>query len=192
MLPRRPVVGILGSGERADPAAAEIARWVAGRGWHLLTGAGGGVMAAASQAFTEVSNRRGLVIGIVPGEVKRMEALERREPSAPIPGRYSARQGYPNAWVEIAIFTHLPDSGVAGTLGSSRNHINVLSANALVAFPGGEGTFSEMWLAVQYGVPILAFGLHDEVPNAVERALDLEEVKTFLVRVIGDDQPTKS
>jgi predicted Rossmann-fold nucleotide-binding protein len=68
--------------------------------------------------------------------------------------------GYPNEWVELAIDTHLPDSGTEGTLASRRNRITVLSADAIVALPGREGTESEVWLATQYGVPIVAYGPH--------------------------------
>ena len=64
---RLPVVGVLGSGSVAhEERARTLGRWLAGQGVHLLTGGGGGVMSAVSRAFSEVPNRRGLVIGIVP------------------------------------------------------------------------------------------------------------------------------
>jgi predicted Rossmann-fold nucleotide-binding protein len=74
----------------------------------------------------------------------------------------------------------LPDSGAEGTRASSRNHLNVLSASALVAFPGNAGTFSEMWLATMYGVPIVAHGSHASVPPGVRRTTSLDEVTAFL------------
>ena len=86
--------------------------------------------------------------------------------------------------MELAIYTHLPDSGTEGTLRSSRNHINVLSADAIVALPGSEGTESEAWLALQYGVPILAYGDHrDGAPHGVRLVQSLDEIRQFLLKV---------
>ena len=68
-MPRLPIVGVMGSG--AEPhaeRAAEVGRWLAAIGVHLLTGGGGGVMAAVARAFHETPERRGLVIGILPAE----------------------------------------------------------------------------------------------------------------------------
>ena len=50
----------------------------AGEGVHLLTGGGGGVMSAVSEAFHGVPERRGLVIGVIPG-------LRRARPGRPRP-----------------------------------------------------------------------------------------------------------
>ena len=75
---RLPVVGVLGSGSVAHQERARaLGRWLAGEGVHLLTGGGGGVMSAVSQAFSEVSDRRGLVIGIIPA-ARQGEAFEPR------------------------------------------------------------------------------------------------------------------
>jgi hypothetical protein len=114
-------------------------------------------MEAVSRAFYETVPRSGLVIGVVPARVEPLEALERRES---VRVGYEVPTGYPNEWVELAIYTHLPDSGSEGTLRSSRNHINVLTADVIVALPGQEGTASEIWLAVQYRVPIIAYGAY--------------------------------
>src|SRR5215471_565385 len=179
---RRRVVAVIGSGHTADPRCGDIGRLIASLGLDLLTGAGRGVMEAVSRAFHETRPRRGIVIGIVPGEVDGIERLERRQPAdGPGAGDYRVRTGYPNEWIELAIYTHLPDSGGEGTLRSSRNHINVLSADAIVALPGEAGTDSEMWLAVQYGVPIVAYGNHrpDHIVN-VRRATTPGEVEEFL------------
>jgi uncharacterized protein (TIGR00725 family) len=136
--------------------SACLGRWLAERGVHLLTGGGGGVMAAVSKAFYEVPDRRGLVIAIVPS----------REASV------SPKAGYPNECVEIPILTHLPLSGERGTQPLSRNHINVLTSDVIVALPGSAGTASEVALALAYRRPIVAFldspdeipGLSDQVP----------------------------
>jgi uncharacterized protein (TIGR00725 family) len=168
---RLPVVGVLGSGgvahqERAQP----LGRWLAGLGVHLLTGGGGGVMTAVSRAFSEVTDRRGLVIGVVP--------------SAAAGAASEARQGYPNPWVEITVFTHLHRSGRSGTDPMSRNHINVLSSNVLVALPGGSGTASEISLALRYDRPVIAYlRAREEIPDlpdAVQAEDDLGKVKEFV------------
>jgi len=166
---RIPIVGVMGSGsaEHAE-RAARLGRWLAERGVHLLTGGGGGVMAAASQAFYEVAERRGLVIGILPASA---------DPTRP-------KAGYPNRWVELPILTHLPLGGEQGAQPLSRNHINVLTSDAIVALPGGAGTASEAALAVAYGRPIVAFlASPDELPGLPDRVpvcARLEEVQDFV------------
>ena len=63
---RLPIVGVMGSGrESYSDQAAPLGRWLATQDVHLLTG---GVMGAVSRAFYEVSGRKGLVIGIIPGD----------------------------------------------------------------------------------------------------------------------------
>ena len=153
---------------------------IATLGFHLLTGGGRGVMEAVSRAFSETAPRSGLVIGIIPARVHGLDQIEERTAANVV---YDLPAGYPNEWVEIAIYTHLPDSGKEGTLRSSRNHVNVLSAHAIVALPGREGTESEMWLAKQYGVPIVAYGQHpDGVPHGVQQAPTLDAVRAFLMQ----------
>jgi uncharacterized protein (TIGR00725 family) len=168
---RLPVVGVLGSGNVAhEERAQKLGRWLAGQGVHLLTGGGGGVMSAVSRAFSEVQARRGLVIGIVP-------SAKPGEDSEP-------RHGYPNPWVELAVFTHLHMSGQSGTNPMSRNHINVLSSNVLVALPGGAGTASEVSLSLRYGRPVVAYlRSRDEIPNLpaeVPVENDLARIKEFV------------
>src|SRR5438094_7117992 len=180
---RRRVVTVIGSGRSADPCCAEVGRLIATLGFDLLTGAGRGVMEAVSRAFYETSPREGVVIGIVPAQVQGIERLEQRASGDVV---YEPPPGYPNEWVELAIYTHLPDSGPEGTLRSSRNHINVLSADAIVALPGREGTSSEVWLAKQYGVPVIAYGDHQAgPPHGIAHAKSIEEVREFLYRFIS-------
>ena len=136
----------MGSGtESHEELAAPLGRAIAENGWHLLTGGGAGTMTATSRAFAETPDRAGLCIGVLPGA----------EDSTGSPG------GYPNPWVEVAIRTHLPLSGAAGTGPDSRNHINVLSADAVVALPGSAGTRSEIELALRYQRPL---ALYDRPP----------------------------
>ena len=131
-------------GSHADEHAAmaePLGRWLANAGVHLLTGGGEGVMRAVSRAFAETPGRRGQVIGVLP-------LLE------------GERVGhYPNPFVEIPIRTHLPHSGERGTDPTSRNHINVLTSDIVVALPGGTGTRSEVELCLLYGRPVCVW--HD-------------------------------
>jgi uncharacterized protein (TIGR00725 family) len=174
MTRRLPVVGVMGSGEKehADKAEA-LGCWLATLRVHLLTGAGKGVMEAVSRAFQAVPDRAGLVVGIAPcGD----------DPAEP-------RPGYPNPFVELAILTHLPLSGTSGTDALSRNHINVLSSNVLIALPGGSGTASEVALAVRYRRPIAAFvDARSDIPalpDAVPALGTLAEVQDFVRSALG-------
>ncbi len=171
LIKRLPIVGVIGSGR--DPheiLAGEIGRLLAGLGVHLLTGGGQGVMAVVSQAFNETESRKGFVIGILPC----------REDDT----RCRLKPGYPNSWVEIAVATHLPLSGTRGTEPMSRNHVNVLSSDAVIALPGGPGTASETLLAIRYEKPVIAYlskvgripGLDPSIPVAQE----IGEVEEFL------------
>lgn len=173
---RLPIIGVLGSGSKLhEERAKPLGEWLAREGVHLLTGGGGGVMEAVSRAFHRVPDRKGLVIGILPGTAT--------------DSAYNPKPGYPNPWVEIPIYTHLPKSGVEGTDPLSRNHINVLSADVLVALPGSHGTASEVELALRYNKPLIAYlESREEIPglaDEVDVASDLEEVKAFVRDRVG-------
>ena len=169
---RLPIVGVMGSGiephrERAEPLGA----WLAGQKVHLLTGGGGGVMEAVSRAFYRVRPRQGLVIAIIPG--------------ADSGTGYAPKAGYPNPWVELPIFTHLPLSGRQGIDPMSRNHINILSSDVLIALPGSAGTASEVALALHYGRPLVAYlSQREEIEGLPAGAVvepDFERVKAFVL-----------
>lgn len=141
------IVGVMGSGTSPYPhLAGPLGELIAVGGCHLLTGGGGGVMAEVSRAFTDFAGRKGLSIGVIrsDGPPRRDEATGGR--------RYQPAEV--NQWVELPIFTHLPLSSEAW---ESRNHINVLTAHALVALPGGAGTLSEVRLRIEYGGPAIVF-----------------------------------
>jgi predicted Rossmann-fold nucleotide-binding protein len=66
----------------------------------------------------------------------------------------------------------------------SRNHINALSGDVLIALPGGAGTVSEVMLAVRYGKPIVLFGPGDAFgafPPEPPRATELRAVAEFVL-----------
>lgn len=109
-------------------------------------------MAAVTEAFVRVEQRRGLAIGILP--------------AAPNGEAGAAPPGYPNPWVEIAVRTHLDQVGPDGGGQNSRNHLNVLSSSVVIVLPGAAGTASEARLALHYGRPCIAWlAERDEVPG---------------------------
>ncbi len=134
-------------------------------------------MAAVSKSFYDTPNRQGLVIGILPCD----ESLE------------NPKDGYPNQWVEIPVLTHLPLSGERGMEPMSRNHINILTSDVIVALPGDAGTLSEVRLAVSYERPVIAFVESDQeipgLPNSVSISSSLEGVRTFVVTQLGLSAP---
>lgn len=168
---RLPIIGVIGSGSEAhQDRTVPLGRWIAAEGFHLLTGGGGGVMESVSRAFASVPGRRGLVIGVLPGSVEA--------------AGYEPKAGYPNPWVEIPIRTHLPLSGERGADPMSRNHINVLSSDVIVAMPGGNGTASEVALSLEYGKPLIAYlQRRDQIPGLPAAVLvesDLQKLKAFV------------
>ena len=137
-------------------------------------------MAAVSKSFYETLNRQGLVIGVLPCD----ESLE-----GPKRGRPNPKDGYPNEWVEIPVLTHLPLSGERGAEPMSRNHINILTSDVIVALPGDAGTLSEVKLALKYERPVMAFVESDQeipgLPDSVPISNSLEGVRTFVMTQLG-------
>ena len=164
-------VGVIGSGtDEHDELARPVGEALAELGVNLLTGGGLGVMRAVGRAFTRSSHDRGISIGIIP-------CASRSDRASPKPG-------YPNEFVELAIYTHLPYSGEQGTDDLSRNHVNVLSCAAIIALPGEAGTASEMSLAVRYGKPLVAYwpsrGFIQQIPALVKRVDSIDDLKAFV------------
>ncbi len=184
-LPLRPkTIGVMGSGKQPWPElAAPLGRALALAGFHLLTGGGQGVMTSVSEAFCAVPQRIGRSIGIVPTEaVGGTDGGD--DGQTGVPGTFRAVPGYPNPFVEVPILSplprHLPDAP-PGTL--SRNHINVLSSDAIVALPGNHGTRNEVGLAVHYGKPVILFGQSEyfaDMPAWLVRTVSLDTVMDFV------------
>ena len=164
-------VGVMGSGTfEHDEYARPVGEALADLGANLLTGGGGGVMTAVSRAFTRAPRRRGMSIGIIPC----VSESDRGTPKA----------GYPNEFVELAIYTHLPYSGQQGTHDLSRNHINVLSCAAIVALPGEDGTAAEVSLAIRYRKPVIVYSpiaeLVQHFPQAARRVGSVADLRHCL------------
>jgi uncharacterized protein (TIGR00725 family) len=160
---RKPVIiGVMGSHGDRDRSALEDARRlgkeIAKRGYVLLTGGGGGVMKAASEGASVAG---GLVIGVLPNERSR-----------PV-------KGYPNAFVDIPIYTGM---------GDGRNVINAKTPDVVVALSGGAGTLSEIAVALKSGTPVI--GLHApkvDVPEGSEfySAGTLDEVLRRIEEILA-------
>ena len=77
-------------------------------------------------------------------------------------------------------------AGQSCTEPRSRNHINILTSDVIVALPGDAGTLSEVRLAVRYERPIIAFVESDQeipgLPSSVSTSGSLAEVRTFVER----------
>lgn len=159
---RRIRVAVIGSGSDPHlPLCDALGRRLAENGYDLVNGGGGGVMEATARSFCQIKNR-GLVIGILPAAGPCDHPEER--------GQYSPRPGYPNAYTDIPIRTHLNGLGASGKEITSRNHIVVLTGDIVIALPGAEGTRSEIELALEYRKPVVLLSPNDEWAEYSSRA----------------------
>ncbi len=170
MITRRPIIGVMGSHENEwEEFSSSLGKMIAQHDYHLLTGAGGGVMTAVSKSFTQETNRKGSNIGIIP--------------TIDYDGGYLSREEYPNPYIEIPVFTQLGNKEQSDMMPYSRNCVNVMSSNALVILPGSHGTRNEVSLAIQYNKPMILFGPDDafeKFPDQPTRVDTIEEVQEFL------------
>ncbi len=133
-------------------------------------------MEETARGFASVVDRAGVVLGILPAQNPCDDPAQRRD--------YRAPSNYPNPYVDYCIRTHLHLSGERGMEPASRNHIIVLTADILIALPGGAGTRAEINLARDYDKPLGILngdGTWDEFSssNAV-MANSLEDVFEFV------------
>lgn len=177
MIERLPIVGVMGSHEHehidyADPVGDLIAR----RGFHLLTGAGSGVMTAVARSFSSVKDRAGICIGI--------------RPAVDYKGEKLSEDVYPNEYIDIAMITPLSAKAQSDAMPFSRNLVNVMTSKALIILPGAHGTRNEVSLALQYNKPLILFGPENAFDNFPEEPLrgdKIEHVKQFLDDVFGEE-----
>jgi RimJ/RimL family protein N-acetyltransferase len=130
-------------------------------------------MRAVSRAFHDFQ-RDSLTIGVVPGLVTMSDGQRIHR---------TKDENYPNPWVDLTIMTHLPGDDPESE--SSRNHINVLSADVVIALPGGHGTWAEVRLAKEYGKPVVAF-LADEESIHGHAPKELSEQGVIIVQTFRD------
>ena len=193
-----PIVGVIGSGNDigenkalADQAEA-VGRMVAEAGYSLLTGGGGGVMSVVSQAFVATPYRVGRSIGVVPGTVIGDTGVT--GPTNHLPElKYAPKSiAYPNRWIEIPLFTHLPGAEEpAGKSPDSRNFINILTSDVVVALAGGTGTKAELEIGAQLNnKPVIALLNDDQsindyarnsLPSGVSVTRDVAQVEEFII-----------
>lgn len=126
---RRPIIGVVGASDANGPALAiaeRVGAAIGQKGWHLLTGGGGGIMAAAGRGFLGGrGDRGGISLGILPWEESAMA----------------------NDYVEVPIPTGM---------GFARNAIVARASDGLIAVSGCSGTLSEIAFGWQFGLPIAA------------------------------------
>jgi hypothetical protein len=150
--------------EKYSSLAKTVGTVVARQGFHLLTGGGLGLMKAVGEEFLNIKPRTGRLISILRADGTAhlsgtWDEYGKLDPKKERP-KATRRTWKPNAdneLAEILIRTHLPYSGALGHHDLSRNHINILTSDAIIFLPGGSGTFSELRLAWEYDKPILIF-----------------------------------
>lgn len=166
-----PIIGVMGSGsEEWTDLSAPLGALIAGKNAHLLTGGGRGTMSAVSRSFTETPARRGLCIGVIPGE----------EDDS---GMFRPKAGYPNPYVELEIHSPLGPFTGEDPHQISRNHINIMTSHAIVALPGSRGTCNECELAQKFSKPIILYGpraAFTDFPGDLAQTEKLEDIASFL------------
>jgi uncharacterized protein (TIGR00725 family) len=175
-----PIIGIMGSGQEPwDAYSKPISEWIARQGYHLLTGGGGGVMAAASEAFCQIEPRRGLCMGVAPT----IPDTERG---------FVLKQGYPNPWVELCIQSPLSVFDGTDPNAVTRNHINILTSDVIITLPGNKGTRNEIDLALRFNKPIISYGPMDELSNfpaGIIKTDQIDTVQKFVNQTIAVKTP---
>jgi uncharacterized protein (TIGR00725 family) len=166
------IVGVMGSGNAEWPElAVPLGIWIADNGYDLLTGAGGGVMLSTARAFFTRKGRVGRSIGIIPSE-----------PDAEF--GFIPLAGYPNPFIDLPVLTPLPRrEATAPDNEITRNYINVLSSDVIIALPGERGTHDEIRLAKRFARPVLCFGPSEAfgtLPEAVEITANIEQIYDFI------------
>ena len=132
-------------------------------------------MLSTAKAFCSVKNRKGLVIGVIPSNSTCSSPVERQS--------YMPPSDYPNPYTEITIRTHLHLSGALGKNMASRNHIIVLSADTIIALPGGLGTRSEIELAMEYKKPLVLLNPNGEWDSFANRAPTVKTVADAVEKI---------
>lgn len=179
---RRPIVSVMGSHEHEWPELSEpIGKLIAHHDFHLLTGAGAGVMLSVARSFCSVQDRGGLSMGIIP--------------TKDYTGGHIASEEFPNPYIEIPIVTQLDQKAINDAMPYSRNKVNVLTGHALIFLPGDHGTRNEVGLALQYKKPLILFGPESaftKFPEDATRCDEIEVVRVFLEQTLSQIKKQES
>lgn len=124
---RRTVIGVMGGGDPDTPEGILVQAEAAGR---LIAEAGAVLLCGGRTGVMEAAARGAKSVAC--GET--VAVLSGSDPDGA------------NPFIDVAVATGM---------GNGRNVINVLSSDAILAFPGGAGTLSEMALAVKCGIPLV-------------------------------------
>ena len=172
----RKMIAVIGSSKEQHPnLSIPLGEWIAKNGYNLINGGGSGVMISTAKAFCSVKNRKGHVVGVIPSNSTCSSPAER--------GSYMPLSGYPNPYTEFTIRTHLHLSGEMGKNIASRNHIIILSADTVIALPGGSGTRSEIELAMEYKKPLVLLNPNGEWDSFANRASIVKTVAEAVEKI---------
>ncbi len=173
MIKRKPIIGVMGSHEDEWELLAEpVGRMIAEFGYHLLTGAGAGVMTAAARGFATLDSRDGVSIGIIP--------------TIDSQGKDISPETYSNPYIDVPIITPLGVKALSDSMPYSRNNVNIMSSDAVVILPGSHGTKNEAALCIQYEKPSIYFGpmdAFDGFPEHRTHVSHIDSVREFLEQV---------
>ena len=167
---RRKIIGVIGSHDNPwTEFAVPLGKLIAQRGYHLLTGCGGGVMSEVSKAFVNYPDVEGEVIGIHPVTDFELNS--------------SNHTSMLNTHVTITVFTRLSDKAQNDAMPYSLNYVNILSSDAIVVLPGAHGTKNETSLSLLYKKPVILYGadgVFREFPSDTTFTSTIGEVDRFL------------
>lgn len=170
-------VGVMGSGRELQSELAEpLGRALAGLPVNLLTGGGYGVMYSVSKGFTSIANRQGLSIGCIPMK------------ETPEGGYQPVSASYPNAFVEVPIYTPLGVFDKNDPDKVNRNYVNILTSDVVLALPGSGGTQQEVSLAMRFKKAVLLYGPKDQFndfPAELPRADNLDDAMGWVCKNAG-------
>ena len=166
---RKPIIGVIGSHEDEwEQYAVPLGTYIAKNNYHLLTGAGGGVMTAVAKAFTAVLEKNSMCIGLYPVKDYNQKINH---------------VDFPNPYIEIPIVTLLSERAQSDTVPESRNAVNILSSDVIVALPGLHGTMNEVSLSLMAQKPMILFGKVSDFQDFPEQAQCVEtmdELEQFI------------
>ncbi len=175
MIERKKIIGVMGSHENEwTEYAVPLGEMIAQRGYHLLTGCGAGVMSEVSRGFSMVKGRKGVAIGLRPIEQYSKDAITAHE--------------FPNAYIDVPITTILSHEAQNDMMPYSRNMVNIMSSDALVALPGAHGTKNEASLGLMYDKPVILFGPDgefDTFPQDTVYTDNIKGIEHFFMDVFG-------